>query len=212
VSVREIDVRSLACPGPVLKLRELLDAGERQIRFHVADQLSRSNVTRFAASRGAQVAVTVPGDGSFLLTITAGAGAARARADEAAVLACEPVADPTGATGARRPQVVQVTGAPTGAGADDLGAPLPRSFLKPPAQLEHRPDSIVFYNRGVSLCCEGSPLLDDLRALEEAGVEIIACGTCLNYFNLADRLAVGRVTDMLEIAGRLAGAGSIVRP
>jgi hypothetical protein len=55
-------------------------------------------------------------------------------------------------------------------------------------------------------------LLDDLRTLEGAGVEIITCGTCLNYFELVQRLAVGRVTDMLEIAGRLAGAGSIVRP
>ena len=69
-----------------------------------------------------------------------------------------------------------------------------------------------FFNSGVKLCCEGSPLLDDLRALEAAGVEVIACGTCLNFFELVDRLAVGRVTDMLEIAGRLAGAGSIVRP
>jgi selenium metabolism protein YedF len=212
VSVREIDVRSLACPGPVLKLRELLDAGERQLRFHVADQLSRSNVTRFAASRGAEVVVDDPGDGSFVLTIMAGTGAARAQADEAALLACDVTADQAVATGARRPQVVQVTGATMGAGDDELGALLLRSFLKTQAQLERRPDTIIFYNRGVTLCCEGSPLLDDLRALEDAGVEIIACGTCLNFFELVDRLAVGRVTDMLEIAGRLAGAGSIVRP
>ncbi len=211
--MREIDVRSLACPGPVLKLRELLDAGERRLRFHVADQLSRSNVTRFAASRGAEVVVDDPGDGSFVLTITAGArGAARPQADEAALLACDVPADQAAATGARRPQVVQVTGATMGAGDDELGALLLRSFLKTQAQLDRQPDTIVFYNRGVFLCCEGSPLVDDLRALESAGVEIIACGTCLNFFDLVDRLAVGRVTDMLEIAGRLAGAGSIVRP
>jgi hypothetical protein len=54
--------------------------------------------------------------------------------------------------------------------------------------------------------------VDDLRELENSGVEIIACGTCLNFFELGDQLQVGRVTDMLEIAGRLAGAGAIVRP
>jgi len=208
--VRDIDVRGLACPGPVLRLRELLDAGERRLRFHVADQLARSNVTRFAASRGAEVVVDDPGDGSFVLTITAGAG--RAEAAGAELLACAPAAEPTAATGARRPQVVQVGSATMGAGDDELGALLLRSFLKTQAQLDPRPDTIVFYNRGVFLCCEGSPLLEDLRALEAAGVEIIACGTCLNYFSLVDRLAVGRVTDMLEIAGRLARAGSIVRP
>lgn len=210
--MKEIDVRDLACPGPVLKLRELLDAGERQLRFHVADQLSRSNVSRFAASRGAEVVVDDPGDGSFVLTIAAGPQAGRSSPGEAELLSCDLPAEAPPTTGARRPQVVQVTGSIMGTGDDDLGALLLRSFLKTQAQLERRPDTIVFYNRGVFLCCEGSPLLDDLRALGEAGVEIIACGTCLNFFELVDRLAVGRVTDMLEIAGRLAAAGSIVRP
>ena len=98
------------------------------------------------------------------------------------------------------------------AGDDDLGALLMRSFLKTQAQLEHPPEAIIFYNDGVKLCCEGSLLLDDLRSLEAAGIEIIACGTCLNFFELADKLRVGRVTDMLEIASRLADAGRIVRP
>jgi selenium metabolism protein YedF len=196
----------------VLRLRELLEAGERQLRFHVADQLSRTNVTRFAASRGAEVVVDEPGDGSFVLTITAGAGAGRAQAGEEELLSCDLPAVAAPATGARRPQVVQVSAATMGSGDDELGALLLRSFLKTQSQLDTGPDTIVFYNRGVFLCCEGSPLLDDLRALEEAGVELIACGTCLNYYELGDRLAVGRVTDMLEIAGRLAAAGSIVRP
>ena len=87
-----------------------------------------------------------------------------------------------------------------------------RSFIKTQIELDRAPDTIVFYNAGVKLCCEGSLLLDDLRSLERAGAEIIACGTCLNYFELADQLAVGRVTDILEIASRLAAAGSIVRP
>jgi peroxiredoxin family protein len=70
----------------------------------------------------------------------------------------------------------------------------------------------VFYNGGVRLCCTGSVVLDDLRSLESSGVEIISCGTCLNFFDLADDLAVGRVTDMLEIATSLGDAGSIIRP
>jgi selenium metabolism protein YedF len=99
-----------------------------------------------------------------------------------------------------------------GHGDDELGQLLLRSFLKTQAQLERKPDAIIFYNDGVRLCCEGSLLVDDLKGLEAAGIEIIACGTCLNFFELADSLAVGRVTDMLEIASRLADAGSIVRP
>ena len=206
--MKEIDVRNLACPGPVLKLRDLLDEGERQIAMRVADELSRSNVTRFASSRGAEVAVEDPGDGSFVVTITAGAGAVGERPGEQELLDCA-VPEAAPATG---PRVVQVTAATMGSGDDELGALLMRSFLKTQEQLERKPDAVIFYNDGVKLCCEGSVLLDDLRGLESSGIEIIACGTCLNFFELGDQLRVGRVTDMLEIASRLAEAGSIVRP
>jgi selenium metabolism protein YedF len=192
----------------VLKLRDLLEAGEREIAMHVADELSRSNVTRFATSRGADVEVTDGGGGSFVLAIRAGGDAADARPGEEALLECE-VPDAPASAG---PRVVQITAATMGSGDDELGALLLRSFLKTQSELERKPDAILFYNDGVKLCCEGSTLVEDLRALEAAGVEIIACGTCLNFFELGDQLRIGRVTDMLEIAGRLAGAGSIVRP
>ncbi len=205
--MKTIDIRDLACPGPVLKLRDLLDGGELEIAMHVADELCRSNVTRFAASRGAEVEVEDPGDGSFVVTITASDDASRARAGEEALLVSEvPAIGPVG------PRVVQVTAGTMGSGDDELGALLLRSFLKTQAELDRKPEAILFYNDGVKLCCEGSLLLEDLRALENAGIEIIACGTCLNFFELGDQLGVGRVTDMLEIASRLADAGSIVRP
>ncbi len=206
--MKTIDVRNLACPGPVLKLKELLEAGEHEIALHVADELSRSNVTRFAASRGAEVEVAGGADGSFVVAIRAGGGAADPRPGESELLECE-IPEATASVG---PRVVQITAGTMGSGNDELGALLLRSFLKTQAELDPKPDAILFYNDGVKLCCEGSTLIEDLRALETAGVEIIACGTCLNFFEIADQLRVGRVTDMLEIAGRLANAGSVVRP
>jgi selenium metabolism protein YedF len=203
--MKEYDVRNLACPGPVLKLRGLLDEGEREIRFWVADDLCRSNVTRFAASRKIATEVDAKDDGTFVVTFHAGEGASEALPGEEALLACDlpPAAGPT---------VVHITATTMGSGDDDLGALLMRSFVKTQADLDNRPDAMIFYNAGVKLCCEGSLLLDDIRALEASGIEIIACGTCLNYFELADKLAVGRVTDMLEIASRLAAAGRVIRP
>ena len=204
--MKTIDVRDLACPGPVLTLRDLFNAGEREITMHVADELCRSNVTRFAASRNAEAEVEDPGDGTFVVRITAGEDSTGSRAGEEAFLVSEVPVIKAG------PRVVQITAGTMGSGDDELGALLLRSFLKTQAELERKPDAILFYNDGVKLCCDGSYLLDDLRGLEATGVEIIACGTCLNFFELDDQLRVGRVTDMLEIAGRLADAGSIVRP
>jgi selenium metabolism protein YedF len=202
--MKEYDVRDLACPGPVLKLRGLLDEGEREIQFHVADELCRSNVTRFAASRNLATEVEVQDDGTFVVRFTAGGDSGSASATE------EPSAAVRGTPAG--PTLVQVTADTMGSGDDELGGLLLRSFIKTQPELDTVPDAIIFYNSGVKLCCEGSLLLDDLRALEASGIEIIACGTCLNFFELSDRLEVGRVTDMLEIAGRLAAAGRVVRP
>jgi len=202
--MKEFDVRDLACPGPVLKLRELLDEGEREIRFWVADELCRSNVTRFAASRKIETEVVANDDGTFKVSFRAGE-----EADDVPAVAETAAAAASATTG---PTVVQISADTMGTGDDELGALLLRSFVKTLPELDALPDSVLFYNSGVKLCCSGSLLLDDIRALEGSGVEIIACGTCLNYFELADQLALGRVTDMLEIAGRLASAGRVVRP
>ncbi len=206
--MRELDVRHLPCPGPVIEVRKALEAGERELRVLVADELARSNVTRFAASRGAEVSSEPLPSGGFAVTVRAGEGSHRPPPEGDRGLECSlPAAD-------GRPLVVQVSSDVMGRGDDELGALLLRSFLKTLLELEPRlgPDTVVFYNAGVRLCCEGSPVLEDLRRLEAKGVEILACGTCLNYYGLAASLAVGRVTDMLEIATRLAGAARVVRP
>jgi selenium metabolism protein YedF len=208
----EIDARQLACPGPVLTLRDRLDSGAPELRMLVADELARSNVTRFASSRGASVSSEPLSDGGFAVHITASASSDQARDGEDALLSCDVPEAGLASSGPGRPQVVQVASSAMGAGDDELGELLMRSFLKTQRQLDRRPDLILFYSTGVHLCCEGSTLLDDLHALVDDGVEILACGTCLNFFGRAAELRVGRVTDMLEIATRLAEAGSIVRP
>lgn len=206
--MKEVDVRTLACPGPVLTLRSLLDAGETEIRMHVADDLALSNVSRFAATRNCTVQSQEADPGGYLVEISATTESTRHHEGEDAYIVCDPAAGP----GRSGPTVVQVSSNRMGLGDDDLGELLLRSFLKTQAELAEKPQAIIFYNGGVKLCCEGSLLIDDLRQLEEAGIEIIACGTCLNYFKLASSLEVGRGTDMLEIASRLAEAGHIVKP
>jgi selenium metabolism protein YedF len=85
-----------------------------------------------------------------------------------------------------------------GSGDEQLGQMLMANFLRLLGENEDKPQTIVFWNTGVRLVCEGSPVLERLKKLEEQGVELLACTTCLEYFELTDKLAAGRPTNMMK--------------
>ena len=99
-----------------------------------------------------------------------------------------------------------------GRGSEELGKTLMKGFLFAVGQLPVPPKTMLFYNGGAKLTTEGSDSLEDLKKLEEQGVEILTCGTCLNYYGLTEKLAVGSVTNMYTIVEKLAGAGKVVKP
>jgi selenium metabolism protein YedF len=118
-------------------------------------------------------------------------------------MATEPTTDHGGT-------VVVVNAEQMGRGDDVLGAKLLGNFLRTLVSLEPKPDAIVFYNAAVKLLGPGSPSLDALRQLDDAGVDLLACVTCLERFELTDRLEVGAVSNMREIGQRLLTAGKVV--
>ena len=97
-----------------------------------------------------------------------------------------------------------------GSGSEELGKNLMGSFLRKLWMLESKPDAIIFYNAGVKLLAEGSSVLDALDALIGAGVDLIACGTCVGYYKLDGKLVVGRMSDMKEIASILMASESVI--
>ena len=99
-----------------------------------------------------------------------------------------------------------------GQGDEVLGRLLMKGFVYALAKQDRLPETVLLYNGGASLSCEGSDSLEDLRELEAQGVEVLTCGTCLNHYGLAEKLAVGSVTNMYEIAERMTGAKKLVRP
>lgn len=111
----------------------------------------------------------------------------------------------------RRTLVLQIASDRMGDGDDHLGTSLLRSFLRSLLQMDRRPDTIVFYNAGVTLCCSGSPVLEELGLLEGEDVDMLVSGASLEHLDLDASLAVGRRSDTLEIASRLLSAGHLVR-
>jgi len=105
--------------------------------------------------------------------------------------------------------VVGVNGDSMGSGDEALGRKLLGSFLRTLGDLDQKPDAVVFYNAGVKLLADGTPLRVELKVLEDAGVDLLGCGTCLEHFGLIEKLVVGEVSNMRAIATRLLGANVV---
>lgn len=203
----EIDCMGQACPIPVVKtLKALVElAGPGEVVTTVDNKPAVENLTRMAKSKGCEVASEQVADKQWKVTVTARAAVTSDDAEGEAAEHCDVVAGP-------RKVVVQLASATMGIGSDELGAKLIKGFIFSLTQLPELPDTILLYNGGAALSCEGSASLEDLKNLEAAGVKILTCGTCLDFYGLTDKLAVGEVTNMYVIVETLAGASVVVRP
>lgn len=197
-----LDVRGKPCPQPVvLALRALpqLKSGE-VLDVLVDNEAAVQNLSRMAAQKNRSAEVSQ--DGAFWhVYIGEGDGTPSQPQSQQAPACCAPMGSAA---------VVAIGSDVMGRGSDELGHALMKSFLYALAQLEVPPVTLLFFNGGAKLTVEGSQSLDDIRALEEAGTEILTCGTCLDYYGLKDKLAVGRITNMYRIAQALTEADRLV--
>ena len=99
-----------------------------------------------------------------------------------------------------------------GDGDNELGKVLIKGFIYALSQQDELPQTMLFYNGGAKITSEGSESIEDLKALEEKGVKIFTCGTCLNYYGLTEKLCVGEATNMYEITKKMTEASLIVCP
>ena len=192
-----VDARGLACPQPVIQTRKAMQQVD-QLTTLVDSETSVANVTRMAEKAGWQAVVARDGD-DFVIGLTKGAPVPEALPQVVGR-----------AEAAGGPLVLVVSGDIMGRGSAELGNILVRGFFHTLGEVEPRPQMAILFNAAVKLACEGSPVLDDLRALESDGLEILVCGTCLGYFELTERLGVGQVSNMYDIAEMMFRAGKVV--
>ena len=198
-----IDCLGLPCPQPVLRAKEALDRGVRVVEVLIDNDASQGNLIRFARSQGHTASAEPMGEGHFLVVITAGIAPANTPVDPD-LYAC---------TTPTRPRLVYVISSDSmGRGSDQLGWALLQTYVQTIKEVEPLPEKIVLYNSGVKLVATASGALDALRDLQARGVEILACGTCLDFFGLKAAIAVGQISNMLEIMTTMAGADRLVSP
>lgn len=194
-----------ACPIPVVKTIKALAAlgGAGTIETLVDNEVAVENLKRLASEKGCGVSVEKAAEKEWHVTfdVPEGLSVDAGEADDAQCL-----------VPAKKNLVIQVSSDAMGAGSDELGRNLMKAFIYAVTQQDELPATMLFYNGGAHLTCEGSPALDDLKALAEQGVEILTCGTCLKHYGIADKLAVGEVTNMYVICQKLEQASNIVRP
>ena len=192
-----------ACPIPVVKtknaIKELIGAG--MVETLVDNEIAVQNLTKMAQQKGLVYSAEKRAEREYAVRFTV--GDALEEKNEPAE-SCVP--------DARTDTVVVIASDRMGEGAEELGKTLLKAFVFSLTQQDKLPKTILFYNSGAQLTCEGSPMLEDLKALEAEGVEIMTCGTCLNFYGLTEKLAVGSVTNMYVIAEKLLNAGSVVKP
>jgi selenium metabolism protein YedF len=198
---KRIDCRGLACPQPVLETKKALEEAE-ELLVLLDNPSSKENVRRFAESQGHQVNIT-EGKGSFELKIKKGNGKEKpdSEAERSKIVQCPTSSD----------MVVFIDADSLGRGSEELGKILMRSFLQTLEQSDIRLQKIILMNSGVKLACQGSEVLEDLQELAAKGVEILACGTCLDFFGIKKNLTVGKVSNMYEILNSLSRAGSVIK-
>ena len=107
-------------------------------------------------------------------------------------------------------QVLVISSEVMGHGNDELGSILIRSFLHILSEADNLPETIVIYNTGVKLVAEESVVLDDLIDLQKTGVKILVCGTCLGYFDLIEKIAVGEISNMYDITNSMLQAQKVI--
>lgn len=202
----QVNAMGDTCPIPVVKtknaIRELNGAGV--VETLVDNEIAVQNLTKMAQQKGYGVQSEKLGEAQFKVTMTIGEGAEVPEDSECETCLVVP---------ANQKNIVVAIGSnQMGVGSEELGKTLLKGFIYALGQQDVLPKTILFFNGGASITCEDSPSLDDLRSLQAQGVEILTCGTCLNYYGLTDKLQVGEVTNMYAIVEKLTGADLVVKP
>ena len=221
--MKTIDVMGKPCPIPVIEAKKALAEPETEGVLVKVDNITAvQNLEKMANGYGYrfsfeekakdayEVAINRDGkkppeagaeiEAEAAAGVAAGAGAA-AVSGELGMLPCD-----TGSAGL----AVAIGRDAMGDGSEELGKILIKGFIYALSELPVPPKYVIFFNSGAHLTSEGSNTVDDLKKLEGKGTEILTCGTCVNYYGLKDKLAVGAITDMYGITERLASAAKIM--
>lgn len=212
-----LDERGKQCPLPVIEAKRALQASPREeAEVLVDNEIAVQNLQKMAAHLGYEAHAEKRSEQEYCVQISPRLSGGEE--EPGIVPQTEPEAaqeqggEQCSASRIRRGMVAVIASDCMGSGDETLGRLLMKGYLYALAQQDRLPQTVLLYNSGAYLSCQGSESLGDLKDLEAMGVEILTCGTCLNHYGLGALLEVGGVTNMYEIVERQTAAEVILRP
>ena len=194
-----LDATGKACPMPVILARKALEERGSDVTVLVDNAIAVENLKRLAGSRGLTAAVTERG-GTYAVSFSGTAA-------EVPVSSAAPAAPVCAGCGT----AVFIGKETIGSGDDTLGRNLMKMFLYTLSQGEDLPACVLFMNGGVKLPAgEEAEVLESIRTLIQRGVDVLVCGTCLNFYGLTERLKAGSVSNMYDIVERMQQAAKVI--
>lgn len=207
--MKRVDARQLACPKPVILTKEAIsDEAINQVEVIVDNGAALENVKRFLTNFGFQVkGVTQTGKDHYIFATRVYATVSNTKFDVNEYPCPVPQANSKTAT---KGKTIFFNNEFLGFGDDKLGALLMKAFIYTLNEVDKQPERLLFMNSSVRLCIENAITLENLQKLEKKGVDILVCGTCLDFFGITDKLKVGVVSNMYDIAGSLTNDDSVL--
>jgi selenium metabolism protein YedF len=207
--MKTLDMRGNPCPIPVVNAKKALAENDAAgVEVLVDNIVAVQNLEKMAKGTGCAFSYEETGASEYKVTIIKGGNSTQFFKETAGNSALNTAAN--AASESARGPVVLITSSSMGTGADELGRLLIKGFIFSLTQLNPLPEAVIFLNGGAHLTTEGANTVPDLKTLEEKGTNICTCGTCANYYKLADSLAVGSIVDMMYITNRLSKAQLVI--
>jgi selenium metabolism protein YedF len=188
-----IDCTGLKCPQPVINTKKYFDSIEAGEGVIIVDnEVAKNNISKLATSNGFKFEVNEM-EGLFHIKINK-------EVDNCKVMKFDD-----------QSLVILVSTDKLGSGNDELGTLLMKSYLFALSEADKIPTDLIFLNAGVKLTAEGSESLESIKKLHSKGVNVMSCGTCLDFYNLKEKLQVGEISNMYTIVEKTNGSGNTIK-
>jgi selenium metabolism protein YedF len=202
--MKEVDAKGKLCPQPLIMTKKALVKMDEDETLHIIvdNESSKFNVLKYLKDNGMDVEVQLDGHLYHLYVVKKGGTIEKSTPEDYCEIPVNTNSD----------YVVCIKKETLGEGDDELGKLLMKGFLETLPDASLLPSTLIFVNSGIYLALNESPVVDAIKTLEAKGVEVMICGTCLDYYKKMDDIAVGQVSNMLDILEKLTHTGKILNP